>query len=63
MALAPTLLGKIAEGIALSDIGTFDSDNSAKAKLTIDFNCYEDKEDPSTNLVKIEVPVTDMAPL
>ena len=49
-ALTPTLLGTIAEGIALTSI------DSNAAKLSIDFNCFE--EETNDNQVIVEVPIS-----
>ena len=53
-ALTPTLLGTIAEGIALSSL------DSSTATLHIDFNCLEKADD---NQVRVEVPVTGGDPI
>ena len=55
-ALTPTLLGTIAEGIALSSLDS----SAASAKLHIDFNCLEKAVD---NKVRVEVPVTGGDPI
>ena len=55
-ALTPTLLGTIAEGIALSSLDS----SAASAMLHIDFNCLEKADD---NKVRVEVPVTGGDPI
>ena len=52
--MAPTLLGAIAEGIALTNI------DSTAAKMSLEFNCIEESKN---NKVKVEIPVRDKSPI
>ncbi len=52
--MALTLLGAIAEGIALTNI------DATAAKLSLEFNCLEESAD---NVVKVEIPVRDKTPI
>ena len=52
--MAPTLLGAIAKGVALTNI------DSTAAKLSLEFNCIEESKN---NKVKVEIPVRDKSPI